>query len=117
MDERLLVILQNQITFQNLAGIDILNEKNNLALMEGYLFKAIEECVELRKTFPSAFNSVEKNPGNLARPEMLAELADIFLFLANFMIATQLTICEVVQAIEEKQKVNLNTIMRKESTL
>ena len=66
-------IIDRQRAFQALAEvkIDTLVAKDINGISEMYLFKAIEEIVELRKTFPSELNKWSKSqPAEQNRTEL-----------------------------------------------
>lgn len=81
-------VLKNQIEFQKLFGLDLTNltPEKQFELGEKYLQKAIEEVVELRKTFPTGLGFIEKHTPQISRSAMLREFIDIQLFLANFYL-------------------------------
>lgn len=99
-------------------GVDVteLDAKKRLALAEGFVFKAIEECVELRKTFPSSFNKVEKHPGQCDENEINRELADVFIFLINFMLVMNISSETLLKTLIEVQLVNLTKLEAKQKT-
>lgn len=100
-------VFRDQKEFQRLMQLPIDSEdpetKNRLA--EIYLFKLIEEVVELRKTQPSGLVIHKKTP-KIDRSEMLAETADVAMFLIDFMIVREITVFELMMKIKEKQSVN-----------
>ncbi len=106
--EQLQQIIDRQRDFQELCGVNIStndnHEKNLIA--EVFLFKLIEEVVELRKTQPSALNSAAKTQPQINRQEMLNELADVCLFLINFTIIRDITTIELLNAIKSVQDNN-----------
>lgn len=101
-------ILKRQREFQKLCGINIdtilASEINSLS--ENFIFKAIEEMVELRKTFPSELNKWSKSRPLENRRETLDELSDSLLFLANFMLAKKISVPEMLESIQRVQRNN-----------
>lgn len=108
-------LIDNQIRFQKLVGFPIdtnlESERNELA--EIYVFKMIEEAVELRKEFPSVMNrwSKKQKPADINRIQ--EEFCDVVFFLMNFMIVFKLTPDEVIEKLLEVQKNNFNKIKGK----
>jgi uracil-DNA glycosylase family 4 len=112
-DERLKTIMRLQAEFQTAVDINIDSkvetERNKMA--ETFLFKAIEECVELRKTFPSALNPWAKSqPEKVVREDMLGELSDTLLFLINFMLVFRLQPEEILETMRWKQHINFTKV-------
>lgn len=118
--DRLVNIVKKQEEFQETAGIDLnTGLAGKLSLSESYLMKTIEEIVELRKTFPSGFNRWEKNPAPLDIPSMeqrmREELADVHLFLVNFMLVWGLRITDILYTIEQVQDRNMILLKERQS--
>lgn len=88
-----------------------------LALAEGFVFKAIEECVELRKTFPSSLNKVEKHPGQCDKAEVKRELSDVFIFLINFMLVMHISPEDLLETLVEVQLNNLAKLEAKQKNV
>ncbi len=108
-------ILKNQIEFQRLCEVDIdtkVASKIN-ELSEMYLFKAIEEVVELRKTLPSELNKWAKNQGLENHQDVMAELSDVFLFMINFCIVRGIDPEEVLRALGATQEINFIKLKQK----
>lgn len=107
---RLNQIIEKQKRFQKLCGKQIETEDNftKSFLSEMYLFKAIEEVVELRKTFPSALNESAKIQPEIDRTELLKEFSDVLLFLMNFAILWKISDEELLNTIEFVQTNNFS---------
>lgn len=105
-----IVLLQK--IFQKLAGLPIESDtfEDKATLSEVYIFKAIEELVELRKTIPSTMNKWAKNQPEMSRQRMKEELSDVILFLVNFTIVWDLTISEILDAVSKVQTVNFQKL-------
>lgn len=103
-----------QMEFQDLVGvkIDDLSELERSTLSEKYLFKAIEEIIELRKTFPSGF-FLEKNTPDFDRDALLREFVDAQLFLANFGILWKIDEEELSRTIDWVQNNNFTKMKKK----
>lgn len=109
-------IIDRQRAFQALAEvkIDTLVAKDINGISEMYLFKAIEEIVELRKTFPSELNKWSKSqPAEQNRTELLGELSDVLLFIINFCIVRKITPEMLVEAIGKVQDNNFYRLKSK----
>jgi uncharacterized protein YabN with tetrapyrrole methylase and pyrophosphatase domain len=106
-------LLEKQKEFQKLCKIDLEVEPYHLS--EGYLFKAIEEITELRKTFPSSFNKYEKVEKIVNRQRTLEEFCDVILFLMNFALVWKFTQEEVLEALKYVQRNNFHKLQKKES--
>lgn len=113
-------IISLQKEFQRLAEvkIDTLVSNEINALSEMYLFKSIEEIVELRKTFPSELNKWSKNqPIEIDKQEVLAELSDVLLFIINFCIVRKITPVQVIETLSKVQEVNFRKLKSKKLTI
>lgn len=108
-------VVELQLEFQKLCDIDLTANEHELSEM--YLFKAIEEVVELRKTLPSHLNKWAKTQGEDNREETLSELADVLLFLLNFSIVKKITPEETLIAIMKKQEENFLKLKEKKLKL
>lgn len=106
--------LIKQSEFQDLVGvkIDNLSSVERATLSEKYLFKAIEEIIELRKTFPSGF-FLEKNTPTFDRNALLREFVDAQLFLTNFGILWQISDEELSNTIDWVQNNNFTKMKKK----
>lgn len=108
-------IIEAQGEFQKLCGIDFDNigDKERYAVAEVYVFKAIEELIELRKTFPSTMNSYAKNQILAGRKETVSELVDTFFFLINFSLAMGIDTTTLVNTMNEVQTNNFAKLRSK----
>lgn len=112
--EDLELLMHNQREFQYLANvpIDDINKADELA--EVFIYKAIEECTELKRTQPAALMKYAKTQiKQIDRKDMLHELSDIVLFLINFMIVRQITFEQLFAAMLMVQKNNFKIIIPK----
>lgn len=107
----LLHIMNIQTVFQCMMGVDIADPKQIDTLSESYLFKAVEEIVELRRTTPAAILPYWKSQiKTIDREAMLKELADVLLYLSNFMLVREVTPPEILEAIRQVQIGNIRTL-------
>lgn len=108
-------IFDRQELFQELVGYNLkqLGLEAKLNVSEAYILKMIEECVELRKTMPSAFNQFEKNRACLSQMRMLQELSDVLLFAVNFMITWDVDPVELLLVMEGVQDNNFDKLQAK----
>lgn len=108
MKNELNQIIGKQIEFQEILNIDINtiveNDRNRIG--ENYIYKGIEEFVELRRTFPSVINADEKNPRTVDMVEVMNELSDVALFLLNFMVVFRITPEELLNHVPKVQENN-----------
>lgn len=113
-------ILDKQREFQRLCevNIDTIVDRDINALSEMYLFKAIEEIIELRKTFPSELNRWSKSQPTVDdRERILAELADVHLFLSNFCLVRKISPDELNAAIRKVQENNFSRLKMKKYSI
>jgi uracil-DNA glycosylase family 4 len=108
-------ILETQREFQKLAevNIDTIVASEINALSEMYLFKAIEEIIELRKTFPSELNKWSKTQGDENLRDILSELSDVALFLMNFILARKISLDQLLEFLPVVQEHNFMKLKRK----
>jgi hypothetical protein len=108
-------IVTNQLEFQKLAEIPILSEDLavKLHLTEGFILKAIEELIELRKTMPSAFNKYAKVQPTVNMERTRDELIDVILFIVNIALVWGFTLEELVSGISYIQANNFAKIRDK----
>lgn len=85
-------ILEKQKEFQHLVGTPIDDAEQMNFLSEVFLFKAIEEIIELRKEFPSGLNKRSKSYKQADEQRIYEELSDVVLFIMNFMIVRGLSL-------------------------
>jgi NTP pyrophosphatase (non-canonical NTP hydrolase) len=115
MEEKIKKIIENQLSFQKMVGlpIDSIKEHDRNALGERYLFKLIEEAVELRKEFPSTLNAFSKHQKLADISRIKEELSDVMLFMFNFMIVWKLDFSEMVDMLARVQENNFITLKKK----
>lgn len=103
-------IIKKQIEFQKNVGfpIESILESDRNELSEKYIFKAIEELIEVRKEFPSVMNPWSKNQKNADREKILNEFSDVLLFLINFSIVWKIKPEEILESIEKTQSFNFS---------
>lgn len=108
-------IIEGQREFQKLCEInlDTIVAKEINELSERYLFKAIEEIIELRKTFPSELNQWAKNQPEENRQETLYELSDALFFILNTCLVRKIAPIEVLDALAAVQEINFNKLKLK----
>lgn len=114
-EERFNDLIVKQVEFQNMCGINFndLTDQKRRYLAEMFLFKAIEEVVEARKTFPSGLNPFEKARVKINVDETKKELCDILFFLMNFMLTWEISIEEIFDTAPDVQQNNFNKVKRK----
>src|SRR5436190_12182530 len=110
--KRLEEILKKQVAFQKLVGfpIDTNVESVRNELAEKYLFKMIEEAVELRREFPSVMNPWSKHQKAADLTRIKEEFSDVVLFLMNFMLTFKMDPTEVLEQLEATQANNFKKI-------
>jgi len=115
MIERFKSIAKKQKEFQRLVKypVDTILESERNEMSEKYLFKMIEEIVELRKEFPSVANPYSKSQKTADLTRVKEELADVILFLVNFINIWKFSIEELVDTIEATQKHNVEKVKMK----
>lgn len=111
-------ITKNQLDFQKLAEIPIDSEDLavKLDLTEGFILKAVEELVELRKTMPSSFNKYAKTQPEINLKRTMEELCDVQLFLINIGLVWGFTLDEMLSTISYVQANNFIKIREKIAT-
>lgn len=108
-------IRQTQLEFQRAMGfpVDTISAKERNEVAEKYLFKLIEEVVELRKEFPSVMNPWSKTQKDEDLTRIKEELSDVILFILNFINIWRFSTDEVVEAIEQVQIGNFLHLKKK----
>lgn len=109
MDE----IFQRQREFQETTNVGIDDSSKKDFLSEVFLFKAIEEIIELRKEFPSGLNKNSKTMKEADDNRIYEELSDVLLFLVNFMIVRGLDVNTLYDKIGEVQNNNFDKLHEK----
>ena len=105
-------ISKKQYELQKLVGfpIDSIRESDMNQLGEVYIFKAIEELIELRKEFPSVMNKWSKKQKVTDKKRILEELSDVMFFLMNFCISFRIKPEELLEEMGNIQDVNFTKI-------
>jgi hypothetical protein len=103
-------IIENQKVFQRRVGVPIDDKAQENFLAEMFLFKAIEEIIELRKEFPSGFNPKSKTMNYSSDSRLYEELSDVVLFLVNFMLVKNLSIQKLSQTVCKVQENNFKKL-------
>lgn len=109
-------ISDRQKDFQRVVGfpIDSLSARDRDEMSEKYLFKAIEEIVELRKEFPSVMNPWSRTQRQIENLDAIKdELADVMLFLVNFINVWGIDEDALWDALLAKQERNYEHIKNK----
>lgn len=108
-------VIQKQKNFQVLVDFpfECLREVERNEASEKYLFKAIEEIIELRKEFPSAINPWSKIQKFADMSRVKEEFCDVLLFLINFMNVWKFTPEELFETLISVQQNNFNSIKQK----
>jgi NTP pyrophosphatase (non-canonical NTP hydrolase) len=112
-------IISRQKEFQKAVGFQVDSDKESIRneLSEKYLFKAIEEIVELRKEFPSMMNPWSKSQGLSDEKRVREELVDVLLFLLNFAIVWRITPTEILEEMKKVQDKNFEKMEEKKAKL
>ena len=108
-------MIKKQRQFQLALNIPIntLDEQKKYELSEIFLFKAIEEIIELRKEFPSVLNKHSKTQKEPIRERVMSELSDVLFFLINFSLLWKVTPANLLKYMSEVQKNNFKKINKK----
>lgn len=109
--EKLQTIINGQREFQKLVGfpIDSIREVDRNEMSEKYIFKAIEELIEVRKEFPSMLNPWSKTQKFADNTRVAEEFCDVLLFLINFMIVWKFSPSMILGQLIETQRKNFNS--------
>lgn len=109
------LLTKRQYEFQLLAGVDIdtqvLSDRYRIA--EIFLYKAIEEIIELRRTFPSQLNKWSKNQPEADTVRIMQEFADVMFYLSNFELVMQLDPSQAALIALEVQENNFRKLKAK----
>jgi NTP pyrophosphatase (non-canonical NTP hydrolase) len=114
--EKLRELIANQVKFQRMAGvIDVedASHRERLAASEFFVYKAMEELFELRRTFPSTMNRWAKNQPGIDKTQMKMELSDALLFLINFTVVNDIEVEEVLDMMMCVQQTNFLKLREK----
>ena len=115
MNSRLENLIQKQIEFEKFVSfpIDSILESDRNKLSEIFIFKLIEELIELRKEAPSVMNPWSKSnkPANLLR--IREELSDVSLFFLNLLITWRISPLDLLSQTEITQQNNFDKVKEK----
>lgn len=108
-------ILEKQKGFERLVGvpIDTILEKERNQMSEMFVYKAIEELIEVRREFPSVLNEWSKSNKDANAPRVKEELADAFLFLSNLLLAWHISWDDFLRQVIITQKNNFTKVKMK----
>ncbi len=108
-------ILNKQVALQKLVKmpIDTNLEAVRDELGEKYIFKMIEEAIELRKEFPSTANPWSKTNHQADFKRIKEEACDVMFFLINFLLTFKISPDELLNELEKVQDNNFNKIKGK----
>jgi uracil-DNA glycosylase family 4 len=108
-------LIKLQEDFQLAVGfpIDSQLESERNRLSEIFLFKAIEEIIELRKEFPSAMNPWAKTQKFADTSLVLKEYCDVLLFLINFANLWKFSPEQILESLKSVQHANFQKIKEK----
>lgn len=117
--DNLTQLFNSQAEFQRLAGVKIQTNLNSerIRLAEIFLFKAIEEIIELRRTFPSQLNKWSKSQPVVDMTQTKNELCDSILFLTNFALAMDISPEEIATQLQLVQENNFKILKSKKMDL
>lgn len=112
-------LIERQKEFQRAVGfpIDSIREADKYEMSEKYLFKMIEEVVELRRTFPSMMNPWSKVQVIPDVERVREEFSDAVLFLLNFAIVWKFSPETILLALESVQDNNFDKLKKKKMAM
>ena len=101
-------ILERQKVFQRLLGlpIDTVLEDERNEMAESFVFKLIEEAIEVRKEFPSRMNKWSKKQKRANIPRIKDEMSDVYLFLMNLLAVWKIDVEDFMDNVESVQSAN-----------
>lgn len=111
--------MRDQVEFQEMVGFpsDSILESVRNELSEKFIFKLIEEAVELRKEFPSVVNPWSKSQKTADLTRVKEELSDVILFLVNIINVWKFTPEELAETIQSVQRNNFRRVKEKKMNL
>lgn len=114
-NERINKLTKAQWDFQLLAEkpVDSIQEKVRNSLAEEYILKLIEESIEVRKEFPSAFNPWSKTQKVADIKRIKEEMSDVFLFFVNLLNVWRIDFEDFLNEVEEIQDNNFKGLKGK----
>lgn len=112
-------LIDKQKEFQRGLGwpIDSVSESDRNELSERYIFKMIEEAVELRREFPSVMNPWTKHQKSASLARVKEEYCDVLMFLINFAIVWKFTPEEIMEQLSATQKNNFKKIKERKMSI
>lgn len=119
MPEEIKKLIDRQKSFQRFVGfpVDSVLESVRNEMSEKYLFKMIEEVIELRKEFPSAANPWSKSQKVADIDRIKEELADVIFFLINFINVWKFTPEEIIDVLGKVQDNNFRNVKQKKMNM
>lgn len=108
-----------QKEFQRAVGfpIDSMAEADRNELSEKYIFKLIEEAIELRKEFPSAINPWSKKQKSADIERIQEEFSDVILFLINIAIVWGFSPGDILRMVQKTQINNFQKLKEKKMAI
>ena len=108
-------LFERQREFQRFVDfpIDSVRESDRNELSEKYIFKLIEEAVELRKEFPSVANPWSKKQKAADIDRIKEEFCDVVMFAINIALTWKLTPDEIFDALCKVQDNNFRNVKQK----
>lgn len=112
-------IIERQREFQRGLGwpIDSVSEADRNELSEKYVFKAIEELVELRREFPSVMNPWSKHQKSADLTRVKEEYCDVLMFLINLAIVWKLSPEDILSQLKKVQDNNFKKIKERKMAM
>lgn len=113
--EEISLLQSKQKSFQKFVGAEIDSnvEEERLRLIEIYIYKLIEEGIELRKEFPSMLNIWSKQQKYYELPKVKGEMCDILLFFINICCALDIPFEDMIRHCTQIQANNFAVLKRK----
>lgn len=108
-------IYQRQYSFQKFIDfpVDSNLEDDRNEMSEKFVFKLIEESIELRKEFPSMMNPWSKSQKQPDLIRIKEELSDVFLFFINFLMVWKIDFGDFTNFVKTIQDRNFQKIKEK----
>lgn len=115
MEKDIVNIIEKQKDFQRFLGwpIDSNLEEDRDRLFEIFIFKMIEEAIELRKESPSVLNPWSKKQKEADHTRIKEEMSDVLLFFFNLCITWKLPLQELFDTVQKVQENNFMKIKEK----
>ena len=108
-------LIERQREFQRFVGfpIDSILESDRNEMSEKYIFKMIEEAVELRREFPSSINPWSKHQKTADLNRIKEEMSDVFLFFTNLLLVWKIDFADFLDSARLVQERNFLKIKKK----